>query len=337
MIVAFAQGSLGGVGFLIFGLPQPAFWGTVMIPASVIPVVGSTIIWGPAAVYLLFTGHIAAGVGLIIWGGVVVSVIDNILKPILVKGSSETPSIFILFSILGGLTYFGMIGFILGPLILSFLLSLLRIYQKTILNAGFDSQSGRNQKTHPLAGGRVFRLIVRQFRASAPSRDENRHPGPPQSPAWVSPASDNSRLTSERSISPREAGGPGLQLLDFLLYQFLFQVPVLVDELAVFLEQLLFQVRREEFLFLEFLLQAEDVVQEVEIDGAGLGQAAALGQTVGPGLGAPQLGLGLGQGGGLIRRPPPSPGQWTPGYHPAPDLLLSGPPGLHPPGPPGPG
>jgi predicted PurR-regulated permease PerM len=133
VIVAVAQGALGGVGFLIFGLPQPAFWGTVMIPASVIPVVGSTIIWGPAAVYLLLTGKISAGVGLIIWGGVVVSVIDNLLKPILMKGSGETPSIFILFSILGGLTYFGMIGFILGPLILSFLLSLLRIYQKTIL------------------------------------------------------------------------------------------------------------------------------------------------------------------------------------------------------------
>jgi predicted PurR-regulated permease PerM len=133
VIVAFAQGALGGVGFLIFGLPQPAFWGTVMIPASVIPVVGSTIIWGPAAIYLLFTGHVGPGVGLILWGGVVVSVIDNLLKPILMKGSGETPSIFILFSILGGLTYFGMIGFILGPLILSFLLSLLRIYQKTIL------------------------------------------------------------------------------------------------------------------------------------------------------------------------------------------------------------
>ena len=133
VIVAFVQGALGGVGFLIFGLQQPAFWGTVMIPASVIPLVGSAIIWGPAAIYLLFTHHIAAGVGLIIWGGVVVSVIDNVLKPILVKGSGSTPSIFILFSILGGITYFGMIGFILGPLILSFLLSLLRIYQKTIL------------------------------------------------------------------------------------------------------------------------------------------------------------------------------------------------------------
>jgi len=133
VIVAFVQGILGGVGFLIFGLPQPAFWGTVMIPAAVIPVVGSAIIWAPAAVYLIFIGHLGAGIGLIVWGGVLVSVIDNVLKPILMKGSGSTPSVFILFSILGGLTYFGMIGFILGPLILSFLLSLLRIYQKTIL------------------------------------------------------------------------------------------------------------------------------------------------------------------------------------------------------------
>jgi len=133
VIVAFVQGILGGVGFLIFGLPQPAFWGTVMIPAAVIPVVGSAVIWAPAAVYLIFTGHLGPGIGLIVWGGVLVSVIDNVLKPILMKGSGSTPSVFILFSILGGITYFGMIGFILGPLILSFLLSLLRIYQKTIL------------------------------------------------------------------------------------------------------------------------------------------------------------------------------------------------------------
>jgi len=133
VVVAFVQGALGGVGFLVFGLPQPAFWGTVMIPAAVIPVVGSALIWGPAAVYLLLTGHVGAGIGLVLWGAGLVSIIDNVLKPILMKGSRSTPSIFILFSILGGISYFGMIGFILGPLILSFLLALLRIYQKTIL------------------------------------------------------------------------------------------------------------------------------------------------------------------------------------------------------------
>ncbi|MBM4273285.1 MAG: AI-2E family transporter [Deltaproteobacteria bacterium] len=152
VIVALVQGALGGVGFLIFGLPQPAFWGVVMIPAAVIPVVGSAIIWGPAAIYLIVTGHVGAGVGLFIWGGVLVSVIDNLLKPILMKGSGATPSLLILFSILGGIGYFGMVGFILGPLILSFLFALLRIYQKTILAAVPAPTSGpENQK--PTAPG----------------------------------------------------------------------------------------------------------------------------------------------------------------------------------------
>ncbi len=133
VVVALIQGIMGGVGFFLFGVPQAAFWGTVMIPAAVIPMVGSAVIWFPAALYLIFTGHLGYGLGLIIWGGVLVSTIDNVLKPLLVKGTRSTPSIFILFSILGGISYFGMIGFLLGPLILSFLLALLRIYQKTIL------------------------------------------------------------------------------------------------------------------------------------------------------------------------------------------------------------
>ncbi len=146
VIVAFVQGILGGVGFMIFGLPQPAFWGTVMIPAAVIPLVGSAIIWGPAAVYLIFTGHLGSGIGLIIWGGVAVGTIDNVLKPILMKGSGSTPAVFVLFSILGGIAYFGMIGFILGPLVLSFLLSLLRIYQKTILAPAWSTTAPAAEK-----------------------------------------------------------------------------------------------------------------------------------------------------------------------------------------------
>jgi predicted PurR-regulated permease PerM len=117
--------------------------------------VGSAIIWGPAAIYLLFTGHLGHGIGLIIWGGVVVSVIDNVLKPLLVKGSRSTPSIFILFSILGGITYFGMLGFILGPLILSFLLSLLRIYQKTILQPPPARVADPEELAGPEASGGV--------------------------------------------------------------------------------------------------------------------------------------------------------------------------------------
>lgn len=133
VVVAIVQGALGGVGFFVVGLPQPAFWGTVMIPASVIPVVGAALIWVPGVIYLFFQGLTAKAVGLIIYFVIIVGSVDNFLRPILTKGSRSTPALFILFAILGGISYFGMVGFILGPLILSFLLSLLQIYQKTIL------------------------------------------------------------------------------------------------------------------------------------------------------------------------------------------------------------
>ncbi|MEJ2091755.1 MAG: AI-2E family transporter [Syntrophobacterales bacterium] len=133
VVVAFIQGSLGGVGFFIFGVPQPAFWGTIMIPASVIPVVGAAIIWVPAVVYLFLQGVWAKAVGLLIFCGVVIGSVDNLLKPMLMRGTRSTPTVLVLLAILGGISYFGMIGFILGPFILSLLLSLLSIYETAIL------------------------------------------------------------------------------------------------------------------------------------------------------------------------------------------------------------
>jgi len=135
VVVAFIQGALGGLGFYVTGVPQAAFWGTVMIPASVIPVVGAAIIWVPAVGYLLFQGAWGKAVGLALFFILFVGGIDNLLKPWLMKGTRPTPAIFIMFSILGGISYFGVIGFIIGPLILSFLFSLLNIYRRTILAA----------------------------------------------------------------------------------------------------------------------------------------------------------------------------------------------------------
>lgn len=133
VVVALIQGVLGGIGFIIFGVPKAAFWGTLMVPASVIPVVGAALIWFPGALYLFFQAHPGAAVGLIIWGIVVIGAVDNLIKPHLMKGARYTPTVFTLFAIMGGISYFGTIGFILGPLILSFLLSVLSIYQNTIL------------------------------------------------------------------------------------------------------------------------------------------------------------------------------------------------------------
>ncbi len=133
VIVALLQGILGGVGFWLFGVPKAAFWGTVMVPASVIPVVGAALIWLPGALFLFFQGHSGVALGLILWSAVVIGSVDNILKPYLMKGARYTPTVFTLFAIMGGISYFGTVGFIMGPLILSFLLSVLSIYRHTIL------------------------------------------------------------------------------------------------------------------------------------------------------------------------------------------------------------
>jgi len=141
VIVALIQGFLGGFGFFIFGVPSAAFWGTLMVPASVLPVVGAAIIWIPGVLFLIFKGKTLAGLGLLFWGTVVIGSIDNLLKPYLMKGARYTPTIFSFFAIIGGIAYFGTIGFILGPLILSFMLSVLAIYQKTILKRELSFQT----------------------------------------------------------------------------------------------------------------------------------------------------------------------------------------------------
>ncbi len=153
VVVAFIQGTLGGLGFFLFGVPQAAFWGTVMVPASVLPVVGAAIIWVPAVIYLFLHGAVAKALGLLFFCVLVIGGVDNLVKPMLMRGARATPTIFVLLSILGGISYFGMIGFILGPLILSFLLSLLHIYQKTFLTpSALGLAQLENKKPTPLTG-----------------------------------------------------------------------------------------------------------------------------------------------------------------------------------------
>ena len=133
VVVAFIQGSLGGLGFFLFGVPQPAFWGTVMVPASIIPVVGAAIVWAPAVGYLILQGSWPTAMGLLVFCVIIIGSVDNLVKPMLMRGSRFTPTLLVLLAIMGGISYFGMIGFILGPFILSLLLSLLGIYEKAIL------------------------------------------------------------------------------------------------------------------------------------------------------------------------------------------------------------
>lgn len=123
ILVGLIQGALAGAPFFILGLPGAAFWSMVMAVLSVIPVLGSGIVWAPAAVILISTGQVAEGIGLAVWGVIVVSSIDNVLRPRLVGRDTRMHDLLVLLSTFGGLAMFGLVGFMIGPIIAALFLT----------------------------------------------------------------------------------------------------------------------------------------------------------------------------------------------------------------------
>lgn len=126
---AVIQGVLGGVGFAIAGVEHAVFYGTIMTFAALIPYVGSSVIWAPAAIVLMAFGPFGWGVFLALWGLIVVSNIDNLVRPVLIGSAASMHPLATFFVILGGLFVFGLKGIVFGPLILSLTLSIFHIYQ----------------------------------------------------------------------------------------------------------------------------------------------------------------------------------------------------------------
>jgi predicted PurR-regulated permease PerM len=116
-VVALVQGSLGGVIFAALGIPAALLWGVVMGMFSLVPAVGTGIIWLPVALYLLATGAVWKGVTLLVLGFLVISMVDNVLRPILVGKDTRMPDYLVLIATLGGLSVFGMNGIVVGPVI----------------------------------------------------------------------------------------------------------------------------------------------------------------------------------------------------------------------------
>jgi predicted PurR-regulated permease PerM len=121
-----------GIGFTIFGVPNPVLWGGIATIAALIPLVGTGIIVMPAGAWLLLTHHTGAGTGLIIWGFIFVGLVDNVLHPYVMKKGMDMHPFLILLSVLGGLSYFGPIGFLAGPIVLAFFFALLEIYPQIV-------------------------------------------------------------------------------------------------------------------------------------------------------------------------------------------------------------
>jgi predicted PurR-regulated permease PerM len=128
LVVGVAQGALGGLGFWIAGIGAPVFWGVAMTALSVIPSIGTAIIWVPGVIYLFASGNTAAAVGLLAWCSLIVATIDNLLRPALVGRDTKLPDVLILISTLGGIVLFGITGFVIGPLIASMFVTVWEIY-----------------------------------------------------------------------------------------------------------------------------------------------------------------------------------------------------------------
>lgn len=127
--VAIVQGTLGGIMFAIFGLPSAVFWGAIMAFLSIVPFLGAFVIFVPAGIILIFSGSIGSGLAIILIGTLVISQVDNLLRPFLISGKTELHPLLLFFTILGGIYLFGLLGAVLGPLIGAVFVTLLNIFE----------------------------------------------------------------------------------------------------------------------------------------------------------------------------------------------------------------
>ena len=117
VVVALVQGMLGGVAFAFLGIHGAVLWGVVMSVLSLLPAIGAALVWAPVAIYLIATGSMIEGLGLAAWGAGVMGMVDNLLRPILVGKETKLPDYLVLLSTIGGLSIFGLNGFLIGPAI----------------------------------------------------------------------------------------------------------------------------------------------------------------------------------------------------------------------------
>jgi predicted PurR-regulated permease PerM len=151
VLTGLAQGVATLIGLVIAGVPAAFFWGAVATVISLLPLIGAAVVWVPAAIYL----YVAAAMGkasywqpifLTIWGIGAVSLIDNIVRPLAMRGKSQLPAIPLLFSVIGGLQAFGFIGLVIGPLVFSLLMSIVDIYKRSFR---ISSNGSRLESSNP--------------------------------------------------------------------------------------------------------------------------------------------------------------------------------------------
>jgi predicted PurR-regulated permease PerM len=142
VVVALVQGLLGGTTFYFLAVPSPVIWGTAISIMSFVPMLGTFSIWGSIVVYLFLQGLVAKGFILLIVGAFGISMVDNILKPIIIGGRTKMHTLIIFFSVLGGIKLFGLLGLIMGPMSVALFLSVFEIFRRVEENQPSEDNAG---------------------------------------------------------------------------------------------------------------------------------------------------------------------------------------------------
>lgn len=139
VLIAIIQGGLGGITFWLLGIEAPLLWGVLMAVLSLLPAVGAILVWAPFATYLALSGNVTQAIILVVVGALVISMIDNLLRPVLVGRETKLPDYVVLISTIGGLSLFGINGFVLGPLVAALFIAVWSQFTDDRLN---DSSGG---------------------------------------------------------------------------------------------------------------------------------------------------------------------------------------------------
>ncbi len=128
-LIALVQGCVATLGFIIFGIPEPVLWGLFTVLTALVPTVGTSLSLIPAIIYLAITGQAPQAIGLTIWGVVAVGLIDNVIGPKLIGSTTKLHPILVLLSVLGGIQFFGFLGFLIGPILMAIFVALIDLYR----------------------------------------------------------------------------------------------------------------------------------------------------------------------------------------------------------------
>ncbi len=149
MVIAMIQGTLGSLAFAVLGLPSPVVWGVAMFFMSMIPLVGTSVIWAPTAIYLAMSGHWGKALALALWGALVIGTVDNFLRPKLVGERTNLHELLIFFSVLGGLQIWGPLGLVLGPVVIAVTLALFDIFKRLEMTPAVDRSENPSAASPP--------------------------------------------------------------------------------------------------------------------------------------------------------------------------------------------